>query len=174
MKIKNLFKIGFLCVFVFMVVGTYLWYLYFHNYGGDVLAKNVRLEIINNGRINYINAIPNDSEDVIPIYYFRVKNNVNVPLSFDILINDVSASSANDGCTNENLFKRDELNFELILDNKVIRTGKLSEISEDILDTQELDGSDTLDYSFRVWVNDSVLKTLGRHYHYVINIREKE
>ena len=175
MKTSKFFKIGFVCVLVLVGIGTYLWYLYFHEYESEVLlTKNVRLEIINNGRTNYINAVPNDDENVIPVYYFRVKNYVDVPLSYEIYLQDVSPTEAGDGCSWETAFTRNDLDYELKLDNKVVSSGKLSELKKDVLDRQRLDGTDTLDYSLRIWVNKDVIHTLGRHYHYVVNIREIE
>lgn len=173
LKGKNVLKIGFVGIMSFLVITTLFWVTYFDRYEGEVLAKNVRLELINNGNINYYNAIPEDDKNSIPTYYFRVRNNVDVPLSYDILIHDVSAQDANDGCKESELFKRNELNYELLLDNKVVKSGILSEINDDILTTDAMEGSKVNDYALRVWLNSNAQKTLGRHYHYIIDIREK-
>lgn len=173
MKVKMFFKIGIICISVFCFILTYFWYVYFRDFYGDMLSKNVRLEIINNGKINYINAIPNDDKDIIPTYYFRVRNNVDVPLSYEIYLTDINPSNVNDGCTESTSFKREELNYELKLDNKVISQGALSSLKDDILDVQNLEGTKVNDYSLRIWINEKNKTSLGKHYHYVVNIREK-
>lgn len=174
MKTRKLFGVGFICLIVVMGVATYLWYLYFHTYEGEVLTKNIRLELINNGKTNYINAIPNDDESVIPIYYFRIKNNVNVPVKYNVIFNDVSATSVGDGCSDATNFKRNELRYELKLDNKIVKTGLLSEVVNDILYTSQMDGRMQDDYSLRVWLDGNTQNSLDRHYHYVVNVMEIE
>lgn len=174
MKTKKMFGVGFISLIIVMFFGTYLWYLYFRSYEGDVLSKNIRLELINNGRTNYINAIPNDDDNAIPIYYFRIKKNVDIPVKYNIIINDVSASNAADGCNDENNFKRNELRYELKFDNKIVKTGLLSELDNDILYTSKMEESITDDYSLRVWLDSNTGKTLDRHYHYIVNVMEIE
>ena len=174
MKTRRLFGVGFICLIIVMGVATYLWYLYFHNYEGEVLSKNVRLELINNGKTNYINAMPNDDESVIPIYYFRIKNNVNKSAKYNVLLNDVSASDAGDGCSDANNFKRNELRYELKLDNKVVKTGLLSDVVNNIIFTSQIEGNMVDDYSFRVWLDNGVESALDRHYHYIVNVMEIE
>lgn len=172
MKNKKLFTIGFICLIAFIGIGTYFWYLYFHEYEGDVLAKNVRLELINSGKVDYINATIRDTDDIIPIYYFRVKNNVNMHVSYEVLIKDILPSEAKDGCSDDTYFKREELKYELKLDNKVIKSGLLSEIKDDILDKREINSISSNDYALRIWLNEEDENTLDKHYHYRVNVRE--
>ena len=172
MKNKKLFSIGFLCIVVFIGIGAYLWYLYFHEYEGDVLAKNIRLELVNNGNIDYINAKVDDTDDIIPIYYFRVKNNANTTINYEIVLKEVAPSEANDGCDDSTYLKRDELNYELKLDNKVIKKGLLSSVKNDVLDSNEIKGISSNDYSLRVWLNEEDENTKDKHYHYIVNLRE--
>lgn len=172
MKNRKLFTIGFICLVVFIGIGTYFWYLYFRDYEGEVLSKNVRLELLNSGRVDYINATIRDTDEVIPIYYFRVKNNVNMPVDYEVLIKDVLPNEVKDGCDDTSYFKREELNYELKLNNKIIKSGLLSEISNNIIDKREMDGISSNDYSLRVWLNEKDENTLDKHYHYIVNIRE--
>lgn len=172
MNNKKILKIGFICLIAAITAGSIFWYYYFSGTEKDVLAQNVRLELINNGRINYLDAVPNDLDEVIPTYYFRVKNNVDVPLSYNILINDVSPEIANDGCTNDVLFIRSQLDYELFKDNKLIKKGTLSDLNDDVLLSDSMEGKMTCDYAVRIRLNETAKQTLGRHYHYVINIVE--
>ncbi len=137
------------------------------------MSTNVRLQLINSGHVDYINAIVHDDERNIPTYYFRVKNNVEAPVYYDILLNDVSASEAGDGCSDGTLFTREELDYELKLDNKVLRTGTLSDLKENILDSNEMENVGVNDYSIRIYLNEKAKNTLDRHYHYTITLRER-
>jgi len=172
LKNSKTLKVGFVCLLVAIIVGAILWYFYFGDTEHEVLAKNVRLELINNGRVNYIDAIPDDLDEAIPTYYFRVKNNVDVPVVYDILINDVSANDANDGCTQETLFTREQLDYELYKDNKIIKKGTLSDLTNDIILNDSMDKGKTTDYAIRIRLNEKARETLGKHYHYVVNFRE--
>lgn len=172
MKNRKIFKIAFLSISVFIIFTTYFWYLYFHEAEGEIVKANVRLELINSGRVNYIDAVPEDNESDIPTYYFRVKNNVDTSINYEIIITDVNAYDANDGCTDALMFKRDELEYELKLDNKVIRSGLLSDIKSNILDDNKINGVGVNDYSLRIWLAKDTKTSFDRHYHYIINLRE--
>lgn len=165
---------GIICAGIFILFATYFWYLYFHEFEGYVLSTNVRIELINSGHVDYINAIVHDDEKNIPTYYFRVKNSVGLPVYYDILINDVSPSQANDGCSDETLFTRGELDYELKLDNKVLKTGTLSDLKDNILDSNEIENTGVNDYSLRIYLNENAKNTLDKHYHYTITLREKK
>ena len=174
MKNRSTLKIGIICAGIFILLTSYFWYLYFHEYEGEVLANNVRVELVNSGHVDYINAIVNDDERNIPTYYFRVQNFVETPVYYDVLINDVKPSEAKDGCSDGTLFTREELDYELKLDNKVIRTGTLSELKDNILDSNELETIGVKDYSIRIYLNENAKNSLDKHYHYTISLREKK
>ena len=174
MNNKTVFKVAFISVLVFIIVGTYFWYLYFKNGEGELISKNVRLELVNNGNINYINASPLDPAERIPTYYFRIKNNSNSSIKYEVYLNDVKAVDANDGCNDATNYKRNELKYELKLDNKVIKTGLLTELLNNVLDENTILGNTTNNYSLRIWLSDGIDNAIYRHYHYVINLKEKE
>ena len=174
MKNKTVFKLAYISLFVFVIVATYFWFLYFRDYEGSVTKEKVRLELINNGGINYVNAVPNDVEENIPTYYFRIKNNSNDDIKYDIFLQNVNPSDVNDGCDTNTTFSSDELNYELKLDNRVIKSGVLSMISNGILDNNKVSGDSINDYSLRIWLNDKADKSLLKHYHYTISIRENK
>ena len=172
MKNKTVFKIAFISLILFIAVATYFWFLFFKNYEGENTSQEVRLELISNGGINYINAVPNDLEANIPTYYFRVKNSISEDIKYDVTIVDVSPNSVNDGCSSDMLFTRDELKYELKLDGKVVKSGLLSSLSNNLLDTNTVLHNSVNDYSLRIWLDENVKEDLLKHYHYMINIRE--
>ncbi len=172
MKNRTVFKIAFFSLVLFVIIATYFWYLFFKDYAGENQSQKVRLELINNGGINYINAVPNDIDSNIPVYYFRVRNNVDEIINYEMSIEDVSPDKVNDGCSSDMLFARNELNYELKLDNKIIKSGVLSELSNNLLDNNEVKANSVNDYSLKIWLNTAAGDDLLKHYHYVVNIKE--
>ncbi len=172
MKNKTVFKIAFISLVIFVLVATYFWFLYFKDYEGSIKEEKIRYELINNGGINYINAVPNDLEANIPTYYFRVKNNINDAIKYEIFLQNVSPSEVNDGCSDGMIFASSELNYELKLDNRVISTGNLSTLTNNVLDNNRVLGNSVNDYSLRIWLNESASTNLLKHYHYIVSIRE--
>ena len=174
MKNKTVFKIAFISLIIFVIIATYFWFLYFNDLEGSTTKEKIRLELINNGGINYINAVVNDLEENIPNYYFRVKNNTDDNINYEIILQTVSPREVNDGCSDGTLFNSNELNYELKLDNKIIKTGVLSSLSNSILDGNNVKGNSINDYSLRIWLNEKATDTLSKHYHYIVSIRESK
>ncbi len=172
MRNKTVFKMAFASLVIFIVVATYFWFLYFKDYEGSITREKVRLELINNGGINYINAVPDDLEENIPTYYFRIKNNASDSIKYDIFLQNVSPSEANDGCSEGMIFSTSELNYELKLDNKTIKSGVLSSLNNNVLDNNTVSGNSINDYSLRIWLNEKAEENLLKHYHYIVSIRE--
>ena len=174
MKTRTIFKIAFISIFVFIIIGTYFWYLYFNTNEESFLSGEKGLKLINSGSIDYVNAIPLDDDYRIPIYYFRVKNYQNNAAKYAITLEDVSPSEANDGCSTGNLFKRSELKYILKLDNKIISKGLLSELDNNILDDNTVSGSSVNDYSLKIYLDENIQEYLNKHYHYRVNLVEKK
>ena len=172
MKNKMVFRIAFISLIIFIIVATYFWFLFFREYEGKTTVEKVRFELINNGGINYINAVVNDLEENIPVYYFRVKNNINENINYEIYLEDVNPSIVKDGCSENMLFTRDQLNYELKLENRVIKSGVLASLNKNVLDVNVIPGNSINDYSLRIWLNDHAEEDIQKHYHYIVNIRE--
>ena len=169
---KTVFKLAFFSLVIFILVATYFWFLYFKDYEGVITKEKVRLELINNGGINYINAVPNDLDENIPTYYFRIKNNSNDSIKYDIFLQNVSPSEVNDGCSDGMIFSTSELNYELKLDNKTIKSGVLSSLNNNVLDNNVVLGNSINDYSLKISLNEKAEENLLKHYHYIVSIRE--
>ena len=62
MKNKSVFVFGMISLVIFIGIAAYLWYLYFHNYEGRLIAENESfafmrgVEFVNSGPIDYVNA----------------------------------------------------------------------------------------------------------------------
>lgn len=167
MKTKVLFKIGYVSIFVFMVIAAYLWYLYFKNSFGP--EHDIALEFQSGNSINYINATIDDVDEAIPTYYFRVKNNVDKKIDYKILLEQ---TQGNDGCTPATTFLPSEIVYELKKDNIIISTGLLSELSNNVLVENSINGNSTNDYSLRIRLDEDIENYLDKHFHYVVKLGE--
>ena len=129
------------------------------------------VELINSGSINYVSANTGDDESIIPTYYFTVKNHSDKDYNYVILLED---STGNDGCSPSTRLKRDELEYELTLDNKVIKEGNLSSIENNILDKNIIKVDGINDYSLKIRLKENDIGYENKHFHYVINMKEHE
>ena len=111
MKSKNIIVLGIFSLVIFICIASYLWYIYFHEYEGKLLAQNEDLqfatgvELINSGSTTYLNATNTDDDSIIPTYYFRVKNNMDKDYNYVIYFEN---ARANDGCTDATTFIKEQ------------------------------------------------------------------
>ena len=173
MKRLLILKVAFISMIAFTIAGGYFWYIYFDEREGKMIADNVRLQLLNNGAVTYINAIPKDNEENIPIYYFRVKNNLSQEANYVLEFQEITPSEVNDGCNNETFINKNELSYELKLDNKIIKKGKLNELKDNVLDNNKVLGNKTNDYSLKVYLSDDTSDVLNKHYHYSVVLKEQ-
>ena len=177
MKNRGVLTIAILSLLIFVGISSYLWYLYFQNYENKLLDANPAIrflrgvELINSGNTNYINANASDDDSVIPVYYFSVKNHSDKDYNYVIIIED---SIGSDGCTSATRFKRNELEYELTLNGKKIQSGGLDTLSNNVLDKNVIKSNDTNDYSLKIKLKDEDINYENKHFHYIINMKEKE
>ena len=177
MKNKGVFTIAIISLVLFMGIASYLWYLYFHEYEARIISGNSVLEfirdveLVNTGSINYVNANVLDNENMIPTYYFSVKNKSNKDYNYVIIIED---TTGNDGCTKDTRFKRDELEYELKYENEVIMSGGLDTLQNSVLDSNIVKANGTNDYALKIKLKSDDVDYENKHYHYIINMKEKE
>ena len=172
MNRKLILSIALVCMIVFIIVGGYFWYLYFNDNESKIKDDNLRLELLNNGDVSYINAISNDTKDNIPTYYFKVKNHLDFSANYVLVFEEVSPQEANDGCSKDTYFKKEELLYELTLDNKIIKKGTLIDLKNNILDENLISGKETNVYSLTVYLKNDLTDILKKHYHYRITLKE--
>ena len=177
MKNKGVLGIAIICLFIFVGISSYLWYLYFYEYENKLIDASPAMkfikgvELINSGNINYVNANTTDDESIVPIYYFTVKNHSNKDYNYVIFIED---TPGNDGCTPSTRLKRNELEYELTLDNKIIKQGNLDSLNNNVLDKNIVKIDGTNDYSLKIKLKESDTNYENKHFHYVINMKEHE
>lgn len=177
MKNKGILTIAVICLFISFVIGSYLWYLYFHEYESKLIDASPAMkfikgvELVNSGSINYVNANTLDNENIIPTYYFSVKNHSDKVYTYVIILED---SNGKDGCTPSTRLKRNELEYELSLDNEVILSGGLDTLNNNILTKNIIKIGETHDYSLKIKLKDDDTGYENKHFHYIINMKEHE
>ena len=175
MKNKNVFIFGIVSFIIFMGIASYLWYLYFHEYEGKLIKENSEyafmrgVEFVNSGPIDYINAKTYDDDSLIPTYYFRIKNNANEDFKYELIIKE---AEANDGCNSYTNFKRNDLDYVLKLDNKLLKEAGLETINNDILDSNVIKANSINDYSLKIKLKPDLTDYESKHYHYVVTLKE--
>ena len=74
-------------------------------------------------------------------YIFEVKNDGDMKGIYQIIITDLETST----------IKRDRLNYVLLLDDVKLASGRLLDIKENILYTNEIEGGKTQKYKLYIW-----------------------
>lgn len=177
MKNKGVLAVAIFSLFVFIGIASYLWYLYFQDYETTLVNASSAMkfikgvELINSGNINYVNANVTDDDSVIPTYYFSVKNHSDKDYNYVILLEDIEGS---DGCSSTSRFKRNELMYELTLDNVVVKSGGLDTLKNNVLDKNIIKVNGINDYSFRIKLKDDTTDYENKHFHFIINMKEHE
>ena len=177
MKNKKIFTVAIICLIIFMGIAAYLWYIYFHDYEKKLIDENCKSEFVNlvelknTGNVNYVNADVDDSDSVVPVYYFSVINNSEKDFEYEVVIED---REGNDGCDASSRLKREELEYELRLDNKIIKKAGLDTLTKNVIDTNIIKNKSTNDYSLKIKLKNDDIDYHDKHFHYVVNIKEKK
>lgn len=181
MKNKLLLICAAALLFIFLVFGTYFWYLFFLQISEDFTVNNNN---INNGSIIFVdygnNVYEVDAETVdensvsavIP-YKFEVKNNSNKDGNYHLYIEDLPASFVNDGCTEATLLDRNMLKYQLKLNGSIIKDDYLSNIKDNILDIRNIGTKKINSYELRIYIHDEAYDWAGKHYHYKVVLNNK-
>lgn len=179
MKNKTLLLFGGIVLVILLIFGTYAWYLYFLRYSSNnSTSKNTNssvkvgdIEFRDDGNPVY-DADAKKLEDVevskVPAYNFRVINNGNSEKDYTLLIEDIPANLVDDGCSEDNLLSRSDLKYQLTLNGKVIKEDFLSNIKDNILDSQKLETKKTNNYSLKIYIHENASDWIGKHYHYKV------
>lgn len=182
MKNKTLLIFGGLILVILLIFGTYEWYLYFMNYSKthssstntNASIKVGDIEFKEDGKAVY-DADAKSIEDVevskVPSYKFKVINNGDSEKNYTLLIEDITANLVDDGCTEDNLLSRNDLKYQLTLNDKVIKEDFLSNITDNILDTRNIESKKSNAYSLKVYIHEDAKDWIGKHYHYKVVLK---
>ena len=105
-------------------------------------------------------------------YDFQVKNNGDVDTMYQVLIEEVELSNKK-GYSKSELLSRNQLNYELRLNGKVIAGGSMADIKDNIIDKRMVPVTKTNKYKLKVWIPQSAGKTnwSNKYYRYKVNIK---
>ncbi len=180
MKNKILLVCGSLMLIIFLVFGTYFWYLYFLRVNNISSSTTTTQDVggitlIDNGKNVYDSDATTtnpDNVENIDAYVFNVKNDTNKNGSYTLYLEDVPINSVKDGCTEETLLKRNQLRYQLILDEQVIKEDDLENIKDNVLDTRTIIPNSTNHYKLRVYIKEDAENWTNKHYHYKVSIKK--
>lgn len=179
MKKVILLVLAGVALFAFIFGTSMLWYKFFYNSTGTSnTTGNINVQLSNsNNVIDESGLIPLDDETAKSLtpYEFTVVNNgenstiYNVLLEDAIISDDVSYSS-------KELLSRNQLRYQLSLNGTVIKSGDLSDIKNNVLDTRNILSGHTNNYQLRIYVAESSGNTdwQNKYYHFNINVQMEE
>lgn len=165
-------------LFAFVFATSILWYRFF--YYGSTNNSNINSVNVQFGTNNVIDEnglIPLDDETAKTItpYEFKVENNGDNDTTYNVLLED-GVISDDVNYTNKELLSRNQLRYQLSLNGNVIKSGDLSEIDNNILDTRNIAPSQVNNYQLRIYVAEDAQNTewQNKYYHFEIKVQTEE
>lgn len=175
MKNKTIITVGVVGMVIFIAVAGFFWYKFFLDIGSDgrITVGNTSkgdLVLTDRNRVyaTYSELVvdPNKVEG----YEFSVENKGLSSAKYRIKFVEVSPKVVNDGCNSKSVFKANELDYQLFVNDSLIREGNLSSVVNTTLNEQSI-SVDTKDkYELKVWLNDDLTNSHGKHYHYKVEL----
>ena len=171
-----------IALFAFIFTSSMLWYNFFYNGTYSIDADNdtddtvssIEVQLDDDNTISEGDLIPLDKEMAknIEPYSFRVKNTNSVSAYYNVIIEDAMISNDVNYSSKE-LLLRNQLEYQLSLNGKLIKTGMLSDIRNNILDSRTISENETNNYELRMYVSESALDTnwQNKYYHFNINVQ---
>ena len=182
MKNKVLIICAGVLLLIFLLFGTYAWYLYFLRASGtstiNYNSKNLETSGIifqDNGNNVYdadAKSLEDNNIDHVPSYYFQVTNTNDSIGMYNLYIEDLPVNLIDDGCTEDTLLLRSDLKYQLMLNGNIIKEGLMDNIQDNILDSREINGNTTNNYSLKIYIHDEALNWFGKHYHYKVSLNK--
>ena len=168
-KVVMLFLAG-IALFAFIFATSVLWYRFFYNNdtsdSSNVSNVTIQLDDENN-IIDESGLIPldDDTAKTLTPYQFSVKNSSDVDYTYNVLLED-SIISDDITYSSKELLSRSQLRYQLSLNGKIIETGSLGDVKNNILDTRIISSSQTNNYQLRVYVAESAQNTSWQNKYY--------
>lgn len=170
-----------IALFAFIFATSVLWYRFFYSTTTDdgtlgVSSITVRLDDDNNV-IDESGLIPLDDNTAINLtpYEFSVQNDSDASTTYNVLLED-GIISDDATYSSKELLSRNQLRYQLSLNGKVIKSGELSTIKNNILDTRNINSGQTNNYQLRIYVSEDAQDTdwQNKYYHFNINVQTEE
>lgn len=176
---KNLMLIlGGIVLFIFIALTSFMWYRVFLTKGASPVAVlQIKLEQQEKTIVTE-KSIPTPSSDLNTIepYQFQVVNNTKKAGIYKVLLEEPTLSETDKKYAKENLLTRNQLEFQLLLNGKIVRQGKLSELSNNELEKRSIDQNQVNQYQLRIFLSEEAYNTAwqNKYYHYKVLIQTEE
>lgn len=178
-KVVMLFLAG-IALFAFIFATSMLWYRFFYNNDTSTSSNvsNVTIQLDDENNVideNGLIPLDDDTARTLTPYEFRVNNNSENDYTYNVLLED---SIISDDVTyrSKELLSRSQLRYQLTLNGEVIKTGNLSDIKNNILDTRVISASKTNNYQLRIYLAESSQNTnwQNKYYHFDVKVQTEE
>ena len=141
----------------------------------DRRVSSVEISLNDQGKgVSLDQVIPIQDYEVEKLkgYDFQVKNNGDMDTMYQVLIEEVELSNKK-GYSKSELLSRNQLNYELSLNGKVIAGGSMADIKNNIIDQRLVPINKTSKYKLKVWIPQSAGKTnwSNKYYRYKVDIK---
>ncbi len=168
MKKNTFFVVGGIILIVAIFLISYYSFMFFNSRQNKIDLSTLEISFSDNGNVNLTEQSPIDDTEIdnIKPYKFKVKNNGKQAVTYQLLIEDFVSDS------NKELLSRKYLNYQLKLKDKVIKSGNLQNIKNNVLTTSILKSNFEDNYELKIWLNKKAESTewLGKSYSYNISI----
>ena len=171
MKKKIFLMFGGILLFTFIVFTSFLWYKVFY-YGDLGKVNNLQVQKVSDEANLSENLFPMTKEEadiLVSNYKFSVKNINDFKSRYEVVYKEINGSS------NQQLSKN-QLNYELLLNDKLIKKGNLESLENNILDERYIMSNHTNKYELKIYISNSTKNSnwQNKKYSYTVNINVKE
>ena len=173
MKTKILLIMAGFALFVFILTTSMLWFNFFYDEPDVNTISSIQVQLSDtNNVINEANLIPLDEETAkyLTPYEFRVSNQSDAATTYNVLLEDAIISDDINYSSKE-LLSRNQLEYQLSLNGRVIKHGMLSDIKNNILDTRNIGTNQENYYQLRIYVSEKAQTSAWQNKYYHFNIR---
>lgn len=166
---KGLFLlVGGISLMIAIFLISYYSFMYFNKNQPKIDVNTLEIVLSDDGKINLSEQSPinDDQTSAIEPYKFKVKNNGKASATYQLLIEDFVTDK------NTKLLSRKYLNYELTLNNVVIKNENLSYVKNNVLDTKILEANTENNYELKIWVTGDINSTewMGKTYNYNVTV----
>lgn len=166
-----------IALFAFIFTTSVLWYNFFYDKKVEdregVSTLVIHLDDANN-TIDENGLIPLDDETARSLqpYEFTVENTSSSSALYDIILED-SIISDDATYSSKELLSRDQLEYQLALNGTVVKTGMLSDLDKNVLDTREISDEQINSYQLWIYVSENAQNTnwQNKYYHFDIKMQ---
>jgi len=167
-------------LFLFITVTAFIWYDLFYRSSQNVesiTTLQVHLEK-ETKTIQETDALPISKDQAlanVSPYVFSVDNTGDKTGIYKILLEE-PALKDDSNYQSKNLLTRAQLEYQLILNGRLVKSGMLSDIKNNILDERAIEKGKKNRYELRIYVSDKAVDSSwqNKYYHYKVTIQTRE